>query len=125
MNNRSNDLRQDIFPAAPFLLIGQRMLQIAHPIHGFVPRDMAVPKDMYLRPEFGEQFSLSPAKKYPVRPWLEASGKNDNRPKLSSWRRRLGHRCKSERSTRKMAVRSTIRQKGACGYGHPFLGTEQ
>ena len=84
MNNRSNDLRQDMFLAAPFLRIGQRMLQIAHPIHGFVPRDMAVPKDVYLRPEFGEQFSLSPGKKYPVRPWLEASGNADNRPKLSS-----------------------------------------
>jgi hypothetical protein len=39
MNNRSNDLREDIFPATPFLQIGQRMLQIAHPIDGFVARD--------------------------------------------------------------------------------------
>ncbi|MBT7547873.1 MAG: hypothetical protein HN611_04285 [Gemmatimonadetes bacterium] len=50
MNNRSNDLREDISPAAPFLRLGQPMLQLAHPIDGFVPRDMAVPKDVHLAP---------------------------------------------------------------------------
>ncbi len=43
MNKRSDDLREDISPAAP-------LLQLAHPIDGFVPRGMVVPKGVHLAP---------------------------------------------------------------------------